>query len=128
MNGMTALRQYQQVGAHSAVMDATPHRLIQMLLDGAISRLSSAKGCMGRNDLAKKGEFIGKAIEIVSGLKGCLDFKQGGEVSVNLDALYEYIGSILFKANIDNDEALVDEAISLLSEIKKGWDAIAPKP
>jgi len=126
MNSAIALKQYQQTSVHSGVMDASPHRLIQMLLDGALSRILSAKGALKQNDIAKKGELIGNAISIVEGLKASLDFKQGGEVSKNLDALYEYINHVLLQANIKSDEALLDEAGKLLSQIKMGWDAIAP--
>jgi flagellar protein FliS len=71
------------MGAHSGVMDATPHRWIKMLLDGALSRILSAKGHMKANDIALKGEQIGSAISIIEGLKASLDFKQGGEISKN---------------------------------------------
>jgi len=126
MNGAVALKQYQQMGAHAGVMDASPHRLIQMLLDGALSRILSAKAAIKQNNVAKKGEQIGSAISIVDGLKSSLDFKQGGEISKNLDALYEYINHILLKANINSDDALLDEAGKLLSQVKMGWDAIDP--
>lgn len=126
MNQSSALKQYQQMGAHSGVMDATPHRLIQMLLDGALTRILSAKGALKQNNIAKKGEQIGSAISIIEGLKASLDFTKGGEISKNLDALYEYINRILLQANIKNDVALLDEAGKLLSQIKMGWDAIDP--
>jgi len=126
MNGTAALRQYQQMSAHSGVMDATPHRLIQMLLDGALTRILSAKGALKQNNTAKKGEQIGSAISIIEGLKASLDFEKGGEISKNLDALYEYINHILLQANIKGDESLLDEAGKLLSQIKMGWDSIDP--
>jgi len=126
MNTATALKQYQQTGIHGGVMDASPHRLIQMLLDGALSRILSAKGALKQNDISKKGEQIGSAISIVEGLKSSLDFKKGGDISKNLDALYEYINHVLLQANIKNDPLLLDEAGRLLSEIKMGWDAIDP--
>lgn len=126
MNGASALKQYQQMGAHGGVMDASPHRLIQMLLEGALARILSAKSAIKQNDVAKKGELIGSAISIVDGLKASLDFNQGGDISKNLDALYEYINHILVQANINSDEKLLDEAGRLLSEVKQGWDAIAP--
>jgi flagellar protein FliS len=122
----SALKQYQQMGAHSGVMDATPHRLIQMLLDGALTRILSAKGALKQNNIAKKGEQIGSAISIIEGLRASLDFTKGGAISENLDALYEYINRILLQANIKNDSSLLDEAGKLLSEIKMGWDAIDP--
>lgn len=127
MNGVTALKQYQQMGAHGGVMDASPHRLIQMLLDGAIARILTAKGHMKQNNLAKKGESISSAISIVDGLRNSLDMKKGGEISKNLDALYEYINTVLLKANMNNDINLLNEAGKLLSEIKLGWDAIEPQ-
>ncbi|MBV1913718.1 MAG: flagellar export chaperone FliS [Cycloclasticus sp.] len=126
MNGAIALKQYQQMGAHGGVMDASPHKLIQMLLDGALSRILSAKSALKQNEVAKKGEQIGSAISIIEGLRASLDFNQGGEISKNLDALYEYINHVLLQANIKNDAALLDEAGKLLSEIKMGWDAIDP--
>jgi len=126
MNGAIALKQYQQTSIHGGVMDASPHRLIQMLLDGALTRILTAKAALKQNNIPKKGEQISSAISIVDGLKSSLDFKQGGEISKNLDALYEYINHILLKANINNDDALLDEAGKLLSQIKMGWDAIDP--
>ena len=126
MNNAAALKQYQQTSVHSGVMDASPHRLIQMLLDGALARILSAKGSIRQNNIVKKGEQIGSAISIVEGLKASLDFNQSGDISNNLDALYEYITRLLLQANIKNDADLLDEAGKLLSEIKMGWDAIDP--
>ena len=62
MNNAAALKQYQQTSVHSGVMDASPHRLIQMLLDGALSRILSAKGSIKQNNIVKKGEQIGRTL------------------------------------------------------------------
>jgi len=126
MNGITALKQYQQMSAHSGVMDASPHRLIQMLLDGSLERILKAKGHMKQSNIAEKGENISSAIAIVEGLRNSLDMKAGGEISTNLDALYEYISGVLLRANIKNDPSLLDEAGRLLGEIKAAWDMIDP--
>ena len=126
MNGAIALKQYQQMGVHGAIIDASPHRLIQMLLDGALTRILSAKGHMRQNNISKKGEQIGSAISIIESLKASLDFEQGGDISKKLDALYEYIGYVLLKANTENNSELLDEAGQLISQIKMGWDAIDP--
>ena len=34
MNAMTAMRQYQSVNTQAKAVDASPHRLIQMLMEG----------------------------------------------------------------------------------------------
>lgn len=127
MNGSAALKQYQQMGAQSGVVDASPHRLIQMLLQGALTSMMSAKGYMQQKEIANKGEQISRAISIVEALRNSLNFEKGGDIAKNLDALYEYIGRILLEANMKNDEQLIDEAAKLLNEIKAGWDGIAPQ-
>ncbi len=124
MNAMTAMRQYQNVNTQAQVFDATPHRLIQMLMEGGLSRLAQARGAMEREQTALKGELLGKAIDIVNGLRDGLDLRQGGELAANLDSLYEYMISRLLAANARNDIGMVDEVVDLLREIKTGWDAI----
>ncbi|MDH1053372.1 flagellar export chaperone FliS [Aquipseudomonas alcaligenes] len=124
MNAMAALRQYQTVNTQAQVADANPHRLIQMLMEGGLSRLAQAKGAMLHGQGAQKGELISKAIGIIGGLREGLDLNQGGEIAANLDRLYDYMVSRLVEANISNEPALLDEVVGLLRNIKTAWDAI----
>lgn len=124
MNAMAALRQYQTVNTQSQVGDASPHRLIQLLMEGGMSRLAQARGAMQHGQVAIKGELIGKAIGIIGGLREGLDLQRGGDVAANLDRLYEYMVSRLVEANRSNDPALLDEVAGLLRNVKSGWDAI----
>lgn len=124
MNAMTAMKQYQRVSVQSEVFEASPHRLIQMLMDGGLERIAQARGAIQREKFAEKGELIGKAISIIGGLREPLDHEVGGELSQNLDSLYEYMIRRLLEANRSNDIAALDEVSSLLREVKSGWDAI----
>ncbi|HEB63475.1 MAG TPA: flagellar export chaperone FliS [Gammaproteobacteria bacterium] len=119
-----SINQYMQVNAHSSASDASPHRLIQMLLGGALDRIAVAKGHMARGNIAEKGRYIGLAISIIDGLRISLDKSAGGEIAQNLDDLYEYMTRRLAEANLKNDEGILDEITRLLKEIKEGWDAI----
>jgi flagellar protein FliS len=125
MNAMAALRQYQTVNTQAQISDASPHRLIQMLMEGGLSRLAQVKGVMLHGQQAAKGELISKAIGIIGGLRESLDLQQGGEIAANLDRLYEYMVSRLVEANIGNDVAIIDEVAELLRNVKSGWDAIS---
>ncbi|MGA6097097.1 flagellar export chaperone FliS [Stutzerimonas marianensis] len=125
MNAMAAMRQYQQVGVKAQVTEADPHRLIQMLMQGGLDRIAQAKGAMERDELAEKGVLIGKALNIIGGLRGVLDKEAGGELADNLDRLYEYMSTRLFEASRHNDVSKLDEVAGLLAEIKSGWDGIA---
>ncbi len=125
MNAMTAMRQYQSVNNQAQAISADPHRLIQMLMEGGLTRLAQARGAMERDQTALKGELLSKAIGIVGGLRQALDVQKGGEIAENLDRLYEYMTTRLMEANLKNDPAIVEEVADLLREIKSGWDAIA---
>jgi len=125
MNAMAALRQYQTVNTQAQLSDASPHRLIQMLMEGGLSRLAQARGAMQHGQVAAKGELISKAIGIIGGLREGLNLQSGGEIAANLDRLYEYMISRLVEANLSNDVALIDEVAGLLRNVKSGWDAIS---
>lgn len=125
MNAMTAMRQYQSVNNQAQIIDASPHRLIQMLMEGGLSRMAQAKGALERGQTSLKGELIGKAIAIVGGLREALNAEKGEELAVKLDALYEYMMVRLSEANLKNDTAALEEVMGLLREVKSGWDAIA---
>lgn len=125
MYAASALRQYQQVSTQSQLAEASPHRLIQMLFEGALDRLAQAQGALARGQVAKKGLLIGKVIGIVGGLREGLDKGQGGELAQHLDGLYEYMIRQLAQANLKNDEAILRQVAQLLRELKEGWDGIA---
>ena len=125
MNAMMAMRQYQSVNTQAQAIEASPHRLIQMLLEGGLSRLAQARGAMERGQVAEKGELIGKSIGIIGGLRDALDLAKGDELAANLDSLYEYMIARLFYANLENETAPLEEVSGLLRNIKTGWDSIA---
>lgn len=124
MNAVSAMKQYQQVSVHSSIMDASPHRLVQMLMEGALEKIALAKGSMANNEIASKGENISKAIAIIDGLQSSLNKDLGGEIAENLNSLYDYMSHRLIIANSRNDASILDEVASLIMEIKIGWDSI----
>ncbi len=119
-----AARHYSTVQVHSNVCDATPHRLIQMLFEGALDKVVKAKSYMQHGNVSEKGSHISFAISIISGLRMSLDNERGGDIAVNLRALYDYMEQRLFEANVRNDAKALDEVAGLLRELKAGWDAI----
>lgn len=125
MNSYQAAQHYSSVKVQTNVTDASPHRLIQMLFEGALERIAQAKGAMQQHQIARKGECIGKAIAIVAGLQGSLNDKEGGELAANLDNLYDYVIRRLSQANYENNTDILDECSRLLGDIKSAWDAIA---
>ena len=125
MNPYQAAQHYSSVKVQTNLTDASPHRLIQMLFEGALERIAQAKGAMLQHQIARKGELISKAVGIVGGLQGSLNDKEGGELAENLDSLYDYVIRRLSQANYENNPDILDECSRLIADIKSAWDAIA---
>lgn len=124
MNPMLALRQYQKVNGVAQTSEASPHRLVQMLMQGGLDRLAQAKGAIARQDMAQKGILLGKAIDIIGGLREGLDLENHADSLSDLDSLYTYMSQRLIEANAKNDPQIIDEVARLLITVKEGWDAI----
>ncbi|MDR3432235.1 MAG: flagellar export chaperone FliS [Rouxiella aceris] len=123
-----ALNAYGNQSLETEVSVASPHRLILMLFDGAIKACNLARVNMQNGAIADKGRAISHAISIIhEGLRTALDKEQGGELAVNLDALYEYMGRQLLQANLHNDPKLIDEVQDLLAGLKESWEQIDPR-
>lgn len=119
---------YAKVDLETSIGSASPHKLIAMLYEGALTVLAKASHQMKTGDVAGKGNSISQAISIIdNGLRVSLDKKIGGEIAENLDALYEYMSARLLMANLNNQAEYLDEVRKLLKELKGAWDQIDPQ-
>lgn len=119
------IKAYTDVGVTTAVTTANPVQLIVLLYDGAMSALATAKGEIERSNIPEKSRLIVKAIAIIEGLRGAIDFQQGGDIANNLEDLYQYMSLQLTTANLNNDTAVIDEVYRLLSELREAWQELA---
>jgi flagellar protein FliS len=124
MNNHSALQKYNQVRAHVQTEGASPHRLIQILMDGALEKMRAAKGLMEQHNIPGKIRQIDWALSIIDGLRQSLDMEKGGEIAENLEALYDYMQRRLVVANAENNPLILDEVAHLMLEIKSSWDAV----
>jgi flagellar protein FliS len=118
---------YAKIGIETGVAAASPHKLIVMLFDGAIVAIATALQHMQTNNIPEKGKAISKAISIIDdGLRASLDKEVGGEIALNLDALYAYMSNRLLEANLKNKTEILEEVHHLLKDLKNAWEAIDP--
>ena len=120
-------RAYAQVHAETGVADADPHRLVELLFDGALDAISAAFAAVERGDLDAKRRSITRAAGIVDeGLRGSLDLALGGSVAKTLHDLYSCVLIRLTDANRLNDSGLLRECRQLLAPVRDAWTAIRP--
>ena len=125
LTGSAAARQYQKLNTRSNIEDASPHRLIQLMMERALAKIGIARGHMEREEVSDKGSNIGDAISIICGLQASLNHKADTKLAENFDALYSYMMRRLLQANLRDDSDILDEVSGLLQELKEAWDAIA---
>ena len=117
---------YRQIHASTGVDNASPHGLIAMLFDGLLGAIAEARGAMRQRNIPLKGRCIGRAVRIVDeGLRAPLDLAHGGKIASELHDLYGYIATRLTQANLHNDEAALDECVSLIEPVRSAWAGIA---
>ena len=119
-----ALASYGDVKVTTGVAGADNVQLIEMLFDGLIESLSTAKGHIERGSITEKSKSIARAGRIVVGLQGALDFEKGGDIARNLNDLYSYITRRLFNVNAHNDLAALQEIHTLMDEIRQAWTVV----
>ena len=121
---------YQEVELHSKVASASPHRLVQLLYEAALSHLQLAQQLLqlpglDRAQRAAVDRALAKSVDIVMELRDSLDLNVGSDIPHNLDLLYEYIERRLLHARLKKDLTAINESLSLLETLKSGWDALA---
>ncbi|SFX24832.1 flagellar export chaperone FliS [Marinospirillum alkaliphilum] len=106
------------------VAQASPYRLIQILMEALLGRLAATKGAIETGDGLSKTQSSTRAQAIITELRTSLDFEKGKEVAITLNSLYDYMGRRLVQATAANDASMVQEVINLMKPVKEGWDAI----
>jgi flagellar protein FliS len=116
---------YRNLDLETSVAQADPHKLIEMLLDGAADAIAQARSALRDGRIPAKGEATGRAVRILDeGLKASLD-PRGGELAANLKSLYQYMTHRLLQANLSNDDAKYAEVSSMLDQLRDAWKRIA---
>ncbi|MGR5541099.1 flagellar export chaperone FliS [Vibrio campbellii] len=119
-----SVQAYKKVSVDSQLSAASPHKIVQMLMAGAVERLIQGKAAMLQGNVSVKGERFGKALDIIISLRSCLSMNDGGDIAQNLDQLYDFMINQISSANISNDPQPIDDVVEILREIKSAWDQI----
>lgn len=125
-HGQRASNMYNRVGVETDVLQASPHRLVQLLLDGANDAMTQSLGAIRAGNVEAKGRALSKAVRILDeGLKAALN-PSAGNLALDLRDLYAYMSMRLTYANLHSDIAAVEECQRLMQPIREAWASIAP--
>ncbi len=111
----------------NAILTASPEKLVVLLYEGAIQSLEKARTILrsGRDVHSPAvGEALGKALAILGELRASLDMEKGGEISRDLNRLYEFSSDRILAANMERRPEPVEHTLTVLRTLKEGWDGI----
>ena len=127
MYSKTGHSAYTSASLESQVAGATPHQLIVLLFDGAINAMRRAEIYFQSGNIARRGEMISRAINIIdNGLRTGLNHEIGGQITADLERLYEYVSRTLMMVNLNKDPQPLPQLIELMTELAETWNEIDP--
>lgn len=110
------------------ILSATPLELVRMLYDAAIDSTQAARRHLAQGRIAERTRAVTKAFDILAELYGSLDRERGGELSVRLGGLYDYMQRRLLDANFEQSDDGLAEVEGLLSSLREAWRSIDAQP
>jgi len=113
----TPYNQYQNI----QVTTSNPEKILIMLYDGAINFTKIAIDKLAKGDVAGKGLYIGKAHAIVAELMNTLNPEVGGDITRQLQRLYNYLIDELIAANINNSPGHLENAVRIMTTMRDTW-------
>ncbi|HEB7537961.1 TPA: flagellar export chaperone FliS [Campylobacter coli] len=99
----------------------SPQKLIEMLYEGILRFCSRAKVAIRNEDIEQRVYFVKRTTAIFIELINTLDYEKGGEVAHYLSGLYTREIQLLSLANLENNEARIDEVINVTKGLLEAW-------
>lgn len=118
VNNAAGYNMYQR----NKIMTATPGELTLMLYEGAIKFCNLAIMGIEKKDIMQAHTNLMKAQRIIEEFKSTLNFKY--PVAKDFEAVYDYLLSRLFEANIKKDPEIIEECLTHLRTMRDTWKEV----
>jgi flagellar secretion chaperone FliS len=112
---------YSEIDQYSEVLGASPHRLIEMLIDKSLVHISRASLAIKTKQSLQKRTSICKANDIIIYLRDCLDTSVDPMLVKRIEGIYTQVEKQLFRANCTDDLAALEECTTIMNNIKLWW-------
>ena len=121
------LQAYKSVRRSTLVEGASPHQLITMLYDGAMSNIAISRNHLANNNREQMHFHIDKSVAIVQELQASLKDYESNELAGNLFELYSYIVNTMIAAYQNKDDEGLATCSNLIDILRDAWQTIAPE-
>lgn len=121
------LNAYKTVKRATLVEGASPHRLTEMLYEGAISNITIAEQHLVSGDRHALHTSVDKAVAIIQELQGSLKDYETNDLSGNLFDLYSFIVKTLIESENQLDKEGFSTCKGLILTLVDAWRSISPE-
>ena len=118
---MYSYQKYQNSDSNR-ITQASPEKLVAMLLEGALMQLKIAKERHLADQPVAWREAVNRAMRIVNYLSECLDMEKGGEIAKNLEQIYYSAMAKLYDAaRATNPVPHIEPVERIIDKIYRSW-------
>ena len=103
-----------------------PEKMIVRLYEAAQRHLQQARVATDRRDLAGRTQNLNAAQTIFMELRNALDHDIGGQLSRNLEALYDFLSQTCIEAIVDHQQRHLENALRVMRPLLDAWRRIPP--
>lgn len=123
INNMNPYATYKK----QSVTTMTPIEVIIKLYDESEKQLHRSIHFIERKEYAEAHNALDKSAELVNALRSVLDMDVG-EISQNLDSLYEFFYRQIIQADMKKDTKIIEDLIPQISELREAFIQISKLP
>lgn len=114
------LQRYKETNINSL----TKEKMIVLLYEKIVSDLEEAREAIAARDTVLMNQRVNHSQRIICELNGALDHEIGGEISRNLESLYDYMFHEHLQLVIDKDAEHIDNCLKVLRPLLDSWRRI----
>jgi len=99
-------------------------KIIVLLYEKIVGNLNGARTAVERGDRVAMTQRANHSQRIISELRNALDHNIGGEISRNLEALYDFMFHQHLELLVDQDPLHIDNCLRVIAPLLEAWRAV----
>lgn len=120
MEGQLGVRKYLEADIQSISRE----KLLVLLYEKMVTDLLEARQAIEADDAIRMADRVTHSQQIIAELRSALDHSLGGEISQNLEALYDFLFTEHLGVLVDRDTVRIDNCLVVLKPLLSAWRQI----
>ncbi len=108
------------------IKSISPEKMLVLLYEKMANDLLEARLAIAAHNRIRMADRVTHSQQIITELRNALDHDIGGEISRNLEALYDFMFVEHLEILVDQDPKHIDNCLTVLSPLLEAWRQIPP--